>query len=395
MANKYYLMRKNEPVTLVLIDDMGQMISFVPPEKNAEIAPLQDRYKEHTWLRDWWALRSVPLSQGRIKAFLAERGYSLPSEYLVKNLGLSLTDYYWIKPVDSDLTWEKVNLFDNDFRENLIVQEKKKTQRKERIPHYSPNSSLQGQIEKTWVIADGERCLVKGNRTNLSNESINEVIASELHRLQGYDNYAEYRLIRIKGRDYDYGCTSRAFTSQSKELVSAYALFTTQKRRNDMSPYRHLTEICKKAGMDMEQLQHDLDYLILTDFVLSGYDRHLNNFGFLRDADTLKLCRMAPIFDSGGSLFANKAKPKNSRELLRLETNGLAATEMKMLGYVKNRKAVDLTKLPPVSFLQEMYEKDTQMSEGEIRLIMELYEKKIDLCRTFQKGKNLLKLQYD
>ena len=28
---------------------------------------------------------------------------------------------------------------------------------------------------------------------------------------------------------------------------------------------------------------------IVTDFVISGYDWHLNHFGFIRDADTLQI----------------------------------------------------------------------------------------------------------
>ena len=34
---------------------------------------------------------------------------------LVNNLALSLTDCYWIKPIDSLVTWEQVSLFQNNF----------------------------------------------------------------------------------------------------------------------------------------------------------------------------------------------------------------------------------------------------------------------------------------
>lgn len=49
----------------------------------------------------------MPLSQGKIRRILEEQGVSCPEEYLVKNLGLSLTDYYWIRPLDSELTRRK------------------------------------------------------------------------------------------------------------------------------------------------------------------------------------------------------------------------------------------------------------------------------------------------
>lgn len=46
--------------------------------------------------------------------------------------------------------------------------------------------------------------MLKGNRDRFSSENINEVIASELHRLQNFDACTEYRLIKINGREYDY-----------------------------------------------------------------------------------------------------------------------------------------------------------------------------------------------
>ena len=39
-----------------------------------------------------------------------------------------------------------------------------------------------------------------------------------------------------------------------------------------------------------------LDYLIMNE------DRHLNNFGIIRDVNTLKWLDVAPIFDNGQSL---------------------------------------------------------------------------------------------
>ena len=41
-----------------------------------------------------------------------------------------------------------------------------------------------------------------------------------------------------------------------------------------------------------------------------------------------------------------------------------------------------------------MYEKDSQMPPKEIDSLVWAYEKKIDMCRAFQLGKDLLKRQY-
>ena len=117
----------------------------------------------------------IPITQGNIRQMLEKKGLLGPEDFLLKNLGLSLTDYYWISPLDSGMTWKEVNLFDNDFHGNILLGESE-DENKDGMPHYTPNGSLQGTLEKSWTILNGERGLLKGNRDNLSSESINEVI---------------------------------------------------------------------------------------------------------------------------------------------------------------------------------------------------------------------------
>lgn len=33
--------------------------------------------------------------------------------------GLSLTDHYWMQPIDKELHWTDINFFENDFSDNL------------------------------------------------------------------------------------------------------------------------------------------------------------------------------------------------------------------------------------------------------------------------------------
>ena len=88
----------------------------VSPKTQAELLPLGGR-KSPDELRSWWQRRAVPVSQGIVQRFLEQIGLPTPQAYLVRNLGLSLTDHYWIKPVDTELSWSDVSLFSNDFRD--------------------------------------------------------------------------------------------------------------------------------------------------------------------------------------------------------------------------------------------------------------------------------------
>ncbi len=387
----YVLKRKDDIITIVDFADDGSVHKFYPQLVNPELAPLHDP-KDTNWLRKWWKQRAVPIEQGYIKHMLEEKGLIGPEDFLLKNLGLSLTDYYWISPVDSGMTWRDVNLFENDFRGDILIAE---ADEKEDyiIPHYTPNGSLQGTLEKSWMIIDGERGLLKGNRDFLSAESINEVIATKLHELQGFDNYTEYRLIGIHGRDYEYGCYSKLFTSQQLELVSAYEIVCSEKKSNEISTYEHLINVCQMHGLEEDCLRSYMDYMIMADFVLSGRDRHLRNVSVLRDASTLQFIKPAPIYDSGKCLFVHESVPFNTKGLLNIQTTSFFSDELRLLKQVQDKRLLDVTKLPSRTYVEEMYQKDTHMDSERIALIGEAYEKKIDLFRAFQLGEDLYKIK--
>lgn len=388
---KYILKRKDDIITVVDFLEDGNIYKFVPEMANPKLAPLHDG-NNYDWLKQWWKRRAVPISQGKIRSMLEEKGLLGPEDFLFKNLGLSLTDYYWISPLDSGMMWKDVNLFENDFRGNIEIGEGKQ-ENSDKIPHYTPNGSLQGTLEKSWIILNGERGLLKGNREHLSSECMNEVIASKLHEMQGFNNYTEYKLIKINGRDYDYGCYSKLFTSLDLELISAYDVVCSEKKNNDISTYEHFIRLCVKHGMDEMEVRNYMDYMIMSDFVLSGRDRHLGNVAVLRDANTLQFVMPAPIYDSGKCLFVQDSIPTDNRGLLSIKTESFAGNELKLLGLVQNKNLLDITKLPPRSFIEEIYALDSQIDEKRISLIGEGYEKKIELFRAFQLGEDLHKMK--
>lgn len=126
----------------------------------------------------------------------------------------------------------------------------------------------------------------------------------------------------------------------------------------------------------------------MSDFIISNVDRHLNNIGIFRNADSLCFERMAPIFDSGKSLFVSEAVPTD-KELLKIKTTSFTGTELGLLKYVKDRSLVDVTKLPTAQKLWELYHKDSKMDEKRIELICERYEKKVELFQRWQNGQDL------
>ncbi len=386
----YTLMRKNEEIMMLQIGDDGNIVKL-GKKSNTAILPLQNRTSPRGII-EWWRDRAIPIKQGKIEKMLRENGIETNGLYLTHNLGLSLTDYYWIRPIGSELTWEDVNLFDNDFKENLLLG--KINYNDNEVEEYQPNSSLQGNLEKTWIIDNGIRKLVKGNHDIYSSESINEVIIGDAIVAQGRDAVT-YSLLHIDGKNYDYGCISSLFTSQQKELVSAYAVMTSEPKPNNISGYEHFINVCDKNGLDRNIVREYLEFEILIDFIFSNRDRHLTNISILRDADTLKFTSMAPIYDSGKSMLVGRdIVPVTDKFVLSQESQGFKEHELDLLKYVKNRKLIDVNLLPTVEYIEEMYSKDSQVSEERIKFVKEMYLRKIDMYERFANGENLSAIKF-
>jgi hypothetical protein len=49
-----------------------------------------------------------------------------------------------------------------------------------------------------------------------------------------------------------------------------------------------------------------IDQMLVLDFIIANIDRHYNNFGIVRDANTLEWLSVAPIYDSGTSMWCQE-----------------------------------------------------------------------------------------
>jgi hypothetical protein len=69
--------------------------------------------------------------------------------------------------------------------------------------------------------------------------------------------------------------------------------------------YQHYVDCC--AGLGIPEARIGLDKMLAADYLIANYDRHYNNFGAVRNADTLEWLGPAPLFDNGSSLWCNQA----------------------------------------------------------------------------------------
>lgn len=377
----YYLMHRDDPVCMVSIDPVSGTMLRVSQKKVQELLPMGGSI-DTEMLRKWWQRRAVPMSQGKIQRILEQMGITTPQEYLVKNLGLSLTDHYWIKPLDMDLGWKDINLFTNDFRDPVgDMQFDEQADILELSEHaFSPSSSVQGELRKKWIIMDGKRCLVKGNHGSNSQESLNEVVATLLHKKQARQPYVTYNTMRLGDHSQIY-CVCESFTSDEVELIPAIDIVDSKKKDKATSLYEHFIQVCREHGLDEDITRPFLEYQILTDFILTNTDRHLNNFGVLRDAKTLKFIGMAPIFDSGNSMFWQNPRLGGTADFTEITVNSFRNKELDLWRYLQSRPmdVVDLNMLPDVNELYDIYEMDALIPY--VDSILMGYRRKIEFLK--------------
>lgn len=355
---QYHLMHRDEVVCSVLIDPITGAILKASRPSAPELLPLGGSI-DSAMLRKWWQRRAVPVSQGNIRRILERIGITTHA-YLEQNLGLSLTDHYWIKPLDADFGWQEINLFTNDFRDTVGDMQLSGTI--DEVPElptnaFSPSSSAQGELRKKWIISDGKRFLIKGNHGSNSQESLNEVVASLIHKKQNKQPFVNYAPIQLSPNQ-PLCCICESFTSDEIEFIPAIDVVDSRKKDNNISLYEHFIQVCSMHGLDEFTVRSFLEYQILTDFILTNTDRHLNNFGVLRNTHTLKFIGMAPIFDSGNSMFWQNPRLPEKDDLTKIEVNSFRGKEMQLLDYVTDKSAVDLQLLPSCDELREIYEKD-------------------------------------
>lgn len=73
------------------------------------------------------------------------------------------------------------------------------------------------------------------------------------------------------------------FVDENTELIPAWRIFLSQKRGNSISVYQHFLNCCEALGI--KDVVYFLDRMIVLDYIIANEDRHLNNFGAVRNAE--------------------------------------------------------------------------------------------------------------
>jgi hypothetical protein len=315
MLARYTLMNKNTEVLDFEYDLDDHKVTRVFEVRNLQAAPfgIADRHGDVSKkeLNYWWRSRAIPASRAQIERLLQNLDLQSTLVLAEKSYGLSLTDCYWINDVAAPQSWEDINFFDNDFSEDLgiLTLGQDSASSSSPKPDYasinltSPNSTLGGDLLKKWKIVNGKRVLLKAGYGFINQEPYNEVVATELHsRMIPEGEYVPYTLFEDNRRVYS-ACDN--MLGPNEELVPAWDAIRNIKQPNNLSDMRFYVWRLEQLGLDPDATLRSLAQMFAADFVLANRDRHYRNFGIIRNVDSLKVTRLAPVFDTGSCLWSD------------------------------------------------------------------------------------------
>lgn len=189
---------------------------------------------------------------------------------------LSFRDNYWITPVRSNDTWDKVNLYNNEFSQKIA----RVALTGERCNYGVEDSLVTGELTCKGTRA---KCYARdsGNIYLYKNETVDE-ISSELAscivaEVVGIP-YAKYWFSRYN----DKPCSvCQILTNSDYELI----------------PYRDLLSAFSTGALDFVRSTDPLNLarMMLFDYLTLNTDRNRDNFGLLRYKG--KIVSMYPIYD--------------------------------------------------------------------------------------------------
>lgn len=342
---EYTLMHKNISVLEIELDEATSSIQKLGAVHHLEHLPLGTVLRhgviDRAALNAWWIDRSIPASRFGIRKALETLNLPNTQMLLTRCFGLSLSDQYWVKPHDSDLQWGSINFFHNPFSEDIGDVLLGKATDGVGFDFCSPDNTSDGFLKKRWKIIDGKRCLLKAGSNPFMQQPFNEVVATIVAERLGIP-HVPYALLWDDETPYS---VCEDFITPDTELVSAWRVMQSIKKDNSTSVYRHYLNCCEFLGIpDME---HAVDQMIVLDYLIANEDRHQNNFGLIRNANTLEWIGAAPLFDSGSSLGYDKL-PNQILSLRGVECKPFKKTHAEQLKLVTSFDWIDFRRLEGV-----------------------------------------------
>lgn len=282
-----YLMHKDEEIAVIKNTEIVEI-------KNKSLLPIIMLNQEKVAFENWLQTRVIDThrtNSRQIRRRLSVRS-EVPKEIVIKARAISITDAYWLKWDNEDISFSDIRKRLSDGL-NTIALYGNSDEIDFKDSDITPELTNIGSFEKCWKLIDGKWFMIKKGSYK---ENFAEVLISNIAIHLGfnavkYESIDEGRLVKCKD-----------FTSNAD--VDFEPMF---------SFVRDYWEIDDSIGI-IEQLGYIKEFLdiIFMDALCYNIDRHTFNFGILRKDG--KPIGLAPNFDNnlGLSGVLNDAALENT-----------------------------------------------------------------------------------
>ncbi len=295
-------MNKKRPIFTCEIDNGNIKRILEILDKDRLPIMLQDRMTIPN-ANKWLKTRKIPDNREGIKKARLE----FPRFESYKHM-FSLSDQYWFSYKKTD-RWDDLNYFTNPFSEELgriffepwTVDER---------PVENPDLTTNGVLRKRWISRNDKQYLIKAGSRQYHQDPISEVLASMTLEQIDIIPFVNYSLV-VDG--LSLCCISENFIDEDTEYVPAIQVFEKEFwDREKESVYEHLVRTSEKYGV--KDAKDFIDRMICADHFICNTDRHLGNFGYIRDAESGEIKGFAPLFDCGSAFFGTNNESEHFRD---------------------------------------------------------------------------------
>lgn len=290
--DKYLLMNKNNIVgvfqkedSLFEGDSSYKMLSY-----NKEQLPIG-----FVDITSWLEGRKASKHNEHLRDIMERLNCSKTEGFIRVTHATSINDTFWVKKENEQVEWKNISLYQNEFTESISALALEGVGLYNEIfsPTALPEFVSEGSFPKCFTKENGFIYIYKGGSVKYINsgmEPYSETLASEIANFIS-DNAVSYKLSKLHGK-----------------LASKCLLFTDE--TYGYTPYRNLIEKGKIATLNetyryFTSLGSEKEFreMLLIDAITFNTDRHMGNYGVLFNNDSLKINKIAPIFDLNLSLF--------------------------------------------------------------------------------------------
>lgn len=300
--NEFYLMNKNRIVArFESCRNQYREVSFRLKKQEGQF-PIG-----FTDLGQWLENRQAPKHRAHIESLLRSIGCNDLDGYIRITHALTLNDSFWAKPITSELKWEEVSLFQNEFDSTIAHIAFEGGLYGEQFTTTSPEFGTDGAFAKCWIREKDGIYLLKRGSTGARNSGLEPY--SEMYTSQIAEKicpeFVNYEVVKYRDK---IASKCPLFTSEKEGFAPIYKCISS--KLNIETLLKFYADIGSEDAFRR---------MIVLDALTLNTDRHQGNYGVIFNTDTLEILRMAPIFDNNQALLPYAEKEdfgKNRTEYL-------------------------------------------------------------------------------